>query len=69
MCSQPMVHAAQEERMELESACMDSTDNLSASGKELSWKLRVGSVFRRLKVSRLLRVPSSRYFAVAAPRD
>ena len=33
------------------------------------WKFRVGSAPKRLNVSRLAAVPSSRYFAVAGPND
>src|SRR5688572_31371592 len=33
------------------------------------WKLRVGSVPKRLNVSRFVAVPSSRYFAVAGPNE
>jgi hypothetical protein len=41
----------------------------TASANVLDWKFRVGSVPSRLKVSRLLTVPSSRYFSVAGPND
>ena len=40
---------------------------LGASSNVPVWKLRVGSVPNRLKVSMFVAVPSSRYFAVAGP--
>ena len=42
---------------------------LAAPSNVPLWKLRVGSVPSRLKVSRFAAVPSSRYFAVAGPND
>src|SRR5688572_3819104 len=51
-------------------------DSLSACGEMLSassnvplWKFRVGSAPKRLNTSRVVAVPSSRYFAVAGPID
>ena len=41
----------------------------AASSNVPLWKLRVGSAPKRLNVSRLVAVPSSRYFAVAGPNE
>jgi hypothetical protein len=46
-----------------------SGDRFGASSKVPCWKLRVGKVPKRLNVSRFAPVPSSRYFAVAGPKD
>src|SRR5437763_16894940 len=69
MCSQPMVQAAHDWRATRRAALSDSPERLSASAKEPSWKLHVGRACRRLKVSRLAMVPSSRYLAVAGPKE
>ena len=69
MCSQPIVHATQLARVRACSTLSCSGDRFGASSKVPLWKLRVGSVPKRLNVSRFVAVPSSRYFAVAGPND
>ena len=69
MCSQPMVQAAHDWRATRRAAFSASPDSAAASSNVPCWKFRVGSAARRLKVSRLATVPSSRYFAVAGPNE
>jgi hypothetical protein len=69
MCSQPMLHEAQPLRLALLSSCSSSAASLGASTKVALVKLREGSVEIALKASRLASVPSSRYFAVAGPKE
>src|SRR3954469_20794517 len=69
MCSQPMVHEAQLFFVVPRSPASSSADRAGAPSKVAAWKLRVGSVESALNASRLARVPSSRYFLVAAPND
>jgi hypothetical protein len=68
MCSQPIEHDAQELRATPRSSCNSSAARCGAPSKVAAVKLRVGSVETALKASRLARVPSSRYFAVAGPK-
>src|SRR5215469_16718615 len=69
MCSHPIVQAAQLSRVFERVALSCSGERLTASSNEPLWKLRVGRAPNRLKVSRLVAVPSSRYLAVAGPND
>ena len=69
MCSQPMVQAAQAARATRWASFSTSPEMASAPSNCPAWKFRVGSAFRRLNVSRLATVPSSRYFAVAGPKE
>src|SRR6478672_4522971 len=69
MCSQPIVQEAQLLRAVPRSSASSSADRAGAPSNVAAWKLRVGSVESALKASRLARVPSSRYLAVAAPND
>ena len=69
MCSQPIVHATQLARVRVCATLSSSGDSVAASSKVPLWKLRVGSVPKRLNVRRFVAVPSSRYFAVAGPND
>ena len=69
MCSQPMVQAAQERRATRRAAFSSSPDRAAAPSNVPCWKLRVGRAAKRLNVSRLATVPSSRYLAVAGPND
>ncbi len=69
MCSQPMVQATQLARVRACATPNCSGDRRSACSKVPLWKLRVGSVPKRLNVSRLVAVPSSRYLAVAGPNE
>jgi len=69
MCSQPIVHATQLARVRACAVVNCSGEMLSAPSNEPLWKLRVGSVPKRLNVSRLAAVPSSRYLAVAGPNE
>src|SRR5882724_3286860 len=69
MCSQPMVHAIQLLRVFDRTAPNCSGERFTASSNVPLWKLRVGSAPKRLNVSRFVAVPSSRYFAVAGPKD
>src|SRR4029450_14028189 len=69
MCSQPIVQATQLARVRACATLIASGDRRAASSKVPLWKLRVGSVPKRLNVSRLVAVPSSRYLAVAGPND
>src|SRR5437868_13407847 len=69
MCSHPIVQLTQLSRV-LERVVLNcSGERLAASSNVPLWKLRVGSAPKRLKVSRLVAVPNSRYFAVAGPKD
>src|ERR1700722_1191961 len=69
MCSQPIVQLTQLSRV-LERVVLNcSGERLAASSNEPLWKLRVGRAPKRLNVSILVAVPSSRYFAVAGPND
>src|SRR6516162_5415935 len=69
MCSHPIVQATQLSRVLERVALSCSGERLAASSNEPLWKLRVGSAPKRLKMSRLAAVPSSRYLAVAGPND
>src|SRR6185437_2357479 len=81
MCSQPIVQDAQPERAtrRISARPVGAVASLawlpcvaprrSAPSNVADWKLRVGSAEIALKVSRLARVPSSRYLAVAGPND
>ena len=69
MCSQPIVHVTQLSRVFERVVLSSSGEMLAASSNVPLWKLRVGSAPKRLNVSRLVAVPSSRYFAVAGPND
>src|SRR4051794_1604315 len=69
MCSQPMEHDAQLSRATVRACARSSAASRGASAKVEAWKLRVGRVAIALKASRLASVPSSRYFAVAGPKD
>ena len=69
MCSQPIVQATQLARVRPCSAPSCSGESCSAPSNVPLWKLRVGSVPKRLKVRRFVAVPSSRYFAVAGPNE
>src|SRR3954453_585860 len=69
MCSQPIEHEAQLSRAIPRASARSSAARRGASENVASWKLRVGSVAIALNASRLARVPSSRYFAVAGPND
>src|SRR3954466_10436326 len=69
MCSQPMEHDAQLSRATVRACARSSAASRGASTKVEAWKLRVGRVAIALKASRLASVPSSRYFAVAGPKD
>src|SRR3954463_12589085 len=69
MCSQPMEHDAQLSRATVRACARSSAASRGASAKVEAWKLRVGRVAIASKASRLASVPSSRYFAVAGPKD
>ena len=69
MCSQPIVQATQLARVRACATLIASGDRRAASSKVPLWKLRVGSVPKRLNVRRFVAVPSSRYLAVAGPND
>src|SRR5262245_27181677 len=69
MCSQPIVHVTQLARVFERVLLISAGDRLAASSNVPPWKLRVGSAPKRLKVSRFVAVPSSRYFAVAGPNE
>src|SRR6185295_7531514 len=69
MCSHPMVQATQLARMRLWEVRISSGEMLTASSNVPLWQLRVGNAPRRLNVSRLVAVPTSRYLAVAGPND
>src|SRR5262249_61691233 len=66
---QRRVRAAPLARAPRRAAFSASPDSASAPSKLPCWKLRVGRACRRLNVSRLATVPSSRYFAVAGPNE
>ena len=68
MCSQPIEQDAHELRATPRSSCSSSAASRGAPSKVAAVKLRVGSVETALNASRLARVPSSRYFAVAGPK-
>ena len=63
------MHATQLSRVFARVVLSCSGERLSASSKVPLWKFRVGSAPKRLNVSRLVAVPSSRYFSVAGPND
>ena len=68
-CSQPIEHDAHEDFV-TSRACESSSElSCTAPSKVAAVKLRVGSVDRALKARTLAIVPSSRYFAVARPRE
>ena len=69
MCSQPIVQAAQAVRVTRWASLSISPEIDSAPSNWPAWKFRVGSAFNRLKVRRFATVPSSRYFAVAGPKE
>ena len=69
MCSQPMVQAAQLARVRVCVARIRSAETCAAASKVPVWKLRVGNAPKRLNVRRLAAVPSSRYLAVAGPKE
>src|SRR5215470_17119485 len=69
MCSHPIVQATQLARVLLCVWRISSGEMLEAASNVPDWKLRVGRTPRRLNVSRLVAVPSSRYLAVAGPND
>src|SRR5216684_1228048 len=69
MCSHPMVQATQLARVRVWVVRSSSGEMLAAPSNVPLWKLRVGNAPRRLNVSRLVAVPSSRYLAVAGPND
>src|SRR5262249_60682558 len=69
MCSHPMVQAAHEARATRRASLSPSPERASAPSKLPDWKLRVGRACSRLNVSRLATVPSSRYLAVAGPKE
>src|ERR687890_2844701 len=69
MCSQPIEHDAHELRATPRASARSSAASLGAPANVAAWKLRVGSVESALKASRFASVPSSRYFAVAGPKE
>src|SRR4051812_23834453 len=69
MCSQPIVHEAQLSRATPRASASSSEDSRGASANVDAWKLRVGSVAIALNASRFASVPSSRYLAVAGPKE
>src|ERR687888_1280741 len=69
MFSQPIEHDAHEFRATLRASARSSAASCGAPANVAAWKLRVGSVEIALKASRLASVPSSRYFAVAGPKE
>src|SRR5580704_18727468 len=69
MCSHPIVHATQLARVRGCVWAICAGDIFTAPSNVPLLKLRVGSAPRRLNVSRLVAVPSSRYLAVAGPKD
>src|SRR3954468_9730607 len=69
MCSQPIVHDAQLSRATRRSSCSSSAASFGAPSNEAALKLRVGSVLIALKERRFASVPSSRYLAVAGPKE
>src|SRR4051794_33860446 len=69
MCSQPIVHDAQLLFVTPRASTTSSAASSVAPSKVADWKLRVGRGLMALKVNRFARVPSSRYFAVAGPKD
>src|SRR4029077_4007744 len=69
MCSHPIVQATQLARVLVWVWRISSGEMLDAASNVPDWKLRVGSTPRRLNVSRLDAVPSSRYLAVGGPND
>ena len=69
MCSQPIVQEAQLSRATARCSCRSSAASADAPSKSAAWKLRVGRVEIVLKARRLANVPSSRYFAVAGPKE
>src|SRR6202020_2103195 len=69
MCSQPIEHDAHELRATCRSSAISSAPSDGAPSNRTAVKFRVGRVEIALKASRLAIVPSSRYFAVAAPND
>ena len=69
MCSQPIEHDAHESRATPRASARSSAASRGAPAKVAAWKLRVGRVEIALKASRLASVPSSRYFAVAGPKE
>src|SRR5215210_3691732 len=64
-----MVQQAQEERVFSRASERVSGAKSTAEAKLPAWKFRVGRAWRRLNVSRLAAVPSSRYLAVAGPKE
>src|SRR5262249_59551139 len=68
-CGRPMVRAGHDGGGTGRASLSDSPERLSAWAKRPSRKLRVGRACRRLNVSRLATVPSSRYLAVAGPKE
>src|ERR1700691_4704033 len=69
MCSQPIVHEAQLLRVTVRSCASSSAASCGAPSNVAVWKLRLGSVLIALNASRLASVPSSRYLAVAGPKE
>ena len=69
MCSQPMVQEAQLFLATDRLCARFSADSMGASAKVADWKLRVGRVLIALNANRFASVPSSRYFAVAGPKE
>src|ERR1700752_4954132 len=73
MCSQPIVQDAQLLRAtrRIPSTAWSGSDpaRRPAPSNSADWKFRVGSVEIALNASRVARVPSARYFAVAGPND
>ncbi len=69
MCSHPIEHDAHELRATWRSSAISSAPSAGASSNLAAEKFRVGSVEIALNASRFAIVPSSRYFAVAAPNE
>src|SRR6516165_5263050 len=69
MCSHPIEHDAHELRATWRSCATSSAPSDAAPSNLAAEKLRVGRAEIALKLSRLAIVPSSRYFAVAAPNE
>src|SRR3954447_14492626 len=69
MCEQPMEQDAQLLFVSPRSSASSSAASCGAPSNVALRKLRVGSVLIALNVNRFARVPSSRYLAVAGPKD
>ena len=69
MCSHPIEHDAHELRATWRSSAISSAPSADAPSNRAAEKFRVGSVEIALNASRFAIVPSSRYFAVAAPNE